>query len=334
MIKIVFSLILLSLFFITGCSSKKQVIIEKKELPSWYLHPKKSTNYTLYAVGEGEDKNMAIYSALDAMVATLGITISSQYSSEIVAKDGFIDSYQATSEKKINAKVQEIHISSYEIINAQKFGFRRYFVEIKSDKQKLFSSLEKELKYNFKTIQKIYTKNEKSDILRKLKLYKDVTNLTKSIKNILVVMNGLKPTFDDSIYLNKLQMLNGRYENLHSKISFSIDSNNDASNLKNIVANGLNVAKYKIDNLDGKNHFKIYISSKINKIKSYGFYLARSSIYIEVRDFKESVISSNTLNITTQSAQNYERAKENLVIKFSNIVKKQGIIKVLGLKID
>ncbi len=330
--KIILSLVIL-LFIVSGCSSKKRVVVETKELPVWYLNPTQSNPNNLYAVGEGENKDAALANALNAMVATLGTTISSEYKRKVVAKDGLVESYQSTSTNEVSAKVQEIRISNYEIINSKDFAFERYLVKVKSNKKKLFTSLEKELEQKFGIIQNRYMESKKYNAIKQLKYYKDSKNSTQNIKNILIVMHALDTSFKDSTYLDKLHIIENRYENLQSKISFSIGSNSDASKLKTAIADGLSIKKYKIKNINDKNHFNIYISSTTNRAKSYGFDLARSSISIKVQDSKGSVIGSSKLNITGQSTQGYKIAQENVAIKLHNMIKKEGIAKIIGLEI-
>jgi hypothetical protein len=327
-------LIMIIFFFIfNGCSSKKKIIVEKKELPTWYTSATKNTDDTLFAVGEGEDKKAALINALDSMIATLGITISSEYKSEVILKEGSINNYQLNSNKKIDAKVQKIYINNYELINFKKVGFKRYLVKIKSDKKKLFISLKKDIQNRLKNIQNIYINSKKYHAIKQLKCYKNSLEQINNIKSTLVILNNLDENFDDAIYLKELQTIKNRYETLHSKISFSITSNNDATNLKNIISSSLSDEKYKIKNTTNQKHFTIYISSTTNKIKSYGFYLARSSIFIETKDFKGDIVGSHKLNITGQSSQNYKIAKEDIAIRLTILIKKEGISKIIGLEI-
>jgi len=325
--------VLIALLFLSGCSSKKRVVVMDKDLPSWYQNPQMSNTQSMYAIGEGQNQQDAVANALNSMLSTLGVSISSEFNSKTTVQGGEVESYQKTSTNEVNAKVKQIRVSNYEIINSDDFDFKRYLVEIKSDRKKLFSGLEKELKQKFSTIQSKDKESRKYHALKRLEVYKSFESETRNVRNILIVMHSLKPNFDDTLYLRKLQIVDSQYNNLLSKISFSINTNKDAKNLRAVISNGLTDEKYKINNKRSKNHFKVYISSTTNKAKSYGFNLARSAISITTKDYKGNVVASNKLNITGQATQGTKIAKENVAVKLNTMVKKDGISKVLGLGI-
>jgi len=323
----------LALIFLSGCGSQKRIVVQKRELPAWYVNPTKSTPNTLYAVGEGQNKQEAVANALNNMASTLSVSLSSEFNTKSVVKDGIIESQQTTSVSEINTKVSTIRITNYEVINSKDFSFKRYLAEVKSDKRKLFTGLKKEIDQKLEIIKNKNIEVQNYNAIKKLATYKDAKLSTSDIKSTLLVMNSLNASFNDASYIDKLQKIDNRYDKLLSKISFSINSNRDAKNLKSSIANGLSVKKYNIKNSSGINHFKIYLSSKTLKAKSYGFDLARSAISITVKDSNGVMVGSNKLNITGQSTQGYKIAKENVAMKLNGIVKKDGIAKVIGLEI-
>jgi len=330
----IFLILFMSLLIFSACSSKKRVVAEAKTLPSWYTNQTKSDRNTLYSVGEGEDKASAIANALNNMASTLSVSIESDFNTKSVVRDGLVSSVQRDSTSEIRSKVKKIRIGDYQIIHAQEFGFLRYIVAVKSDKYKLFTSLDKEISQNFSIIQRKYEEAEEFNTLKKLSIYKKAKESLANIKNTLIVMHTLNPGFDDTAYLSKALEIENRYESLLSKITFSIDANEDAKNLMASVANGLSLEKYKIIKKPaGKNHFQIRIVSSTSQAASYGFTLARSAISITVKDNESAVIGSNKLNLTGQSTQGYAIAKENVAVKLNAKILETGIVKVLGLEL-
>ena len=326
--------VFLALFILSGCSSKKRVVVAPKTLPTWYTNEIKSNATTLYSVGEGEDKAQAIANALSNMAATLSVSISSEFSTKSVVRDGTISSVQTDSINEIQSKVKRIRISNYQIINTKEFGFQKFLVAIQSDKEKLFSSLSKEIEQNFDIIQIKYEESKQFNLVKRISIYKNAKESTANVKNTLIVMNSLKPSFDDTRYIRELLEIENRYDSLLSKITFSIDANNDARKLMPSIANGLSLSKYKISKkAKGKNHFRIRLNASTVKARSYGFTLARSAISITVKDHTDKVIGSNKLNITGQSTQGYEVAKENVSVKLNAKVIQQGIEEIIGLEL-
>lgn len=317
------------LFLFSACASQKRaVVVNAKELPSWYKNPLKSSSATMYATGEGESKEEAVAIALSSMASTLSVSISSQFKTKNVVKEGVVESFQTTSTNEVQSDVQKIRISNYEVLEAEEIGFKKYIVLVKSEKKKLFDSLKKELEQKISLAQA----REAANAIKELNMYKEQKISLEDIPNIVTVMSVLDEGFDGSKYIQKIREIDAQYEKLLDSITFSLESDNESQNLTAPLQKGLSAKKLTIKEGSGKNHFKISISSKIEKASSYGFILARSAISITIKDNRDSIIGSNKLNITGQSTQGYDIAKESIAIKLGEMIKKEGVEKVLGLE--
>ena len=322
-----------SLLFLSGCGSQKRVVVaQKKEVPSWYEHPPKSSSSELYAVGSGPDKQSAITDALTHMISTLSISVSSKFSAKTVVKEGSVNSYSGVYTDESSSEIINIRISNYELIESQSLGFKNYIVLVKSNKKKLFDSMKKEIEQSFEIIEKEKRSVEHLNMMKHLSFYRKSKETLSSLPNTLIVMSELNAVFDGSQYLSQAQAISAEYENLLATITFSIKSNNEAKNLMAPIAKGISAKKFKIANSSGKNHFKVMIKSDIQKASSYGFTLARSAITITITDSSGATIGSNKLNITGQSSQGFGIAKENVAIKLNALIEKEGIAKVIGLE--
>ena len=326
--------IILSVLFVAivlnGCFSSKRVVTQTKEFPSWYSNPQNSTSNTLYAVGEGENKRVAINKALNEIVATLRVTISSEFISKTEVSKGDRESYQVTSSNEIQSRVEKIKINNYEVSNEKDFGFEKYLVEVKIEKRKFFLGLAQELDSSFSRMEK---RTQKPNAIEQLGVYQKDKDALVHINNTLSVMRALDSGFDDALYIKKVLEVKNRHTNLLSQISFSLHPNRDANNLRASFSKGLSDAKYHLRNGSGSKHFKVYISSRTNRAKSYGFDLARSSILVSVKDYRGTIIGSNKLNLIGQSTQGYPIARENVAIKLNAMIQKEGIAKIIGLNI-
>ncbi len=328
-VKIFATLIAILLLFSACGTPKRMVVAESKTMPLWYANPPKSTTSTLYATGEGESREEAIANALSAMASTLSVSISSQFKTKNVVQEGVIESVQTTSTNEVQSDVQKIRISHYEVAQTEEFGFKKYLVLVQSEKKKLFESLQKELEQKFSLAQ---TK-ETSNGLKQLSIYKEQKVLLQSVPNMLTVMSVLNESFDGSKYIKKLKEFDERYAELLSSISFHIESDGESQNLKAPIQKGLSAKNFTLKESSGKNHFKIKLTSQIEQASSYGFTLARCAIQITTKDPNGAIVGSNKLNITGQSTQGYAIAKENIAIKLNEMIKKEGIAKVLGLEL-
>jgi len=331
-------LILISLsFFVlvfSGCGTQKRVVVaKKKEIPTWYEHPPKSSTTELYAVGHGRDRQSAITDALTQMVSTLSVCVSSKFSAKTVVHEGSMNSVNSLYTDESTSEVKKIRISNYELLESQSLGFKNYIVLLKSNKKKLFKSMKEEIEQKFETIDKEKISVSHLNMIKQLAFYKKSKESLVSLQNTLFIMNELNASFDGSIYLSKAQAINAEYEDLLSSITFSIDSNKQAKNLIAPIAKGISSKKFKIIKRSGKNHFTIMVKSDIQRAFSYGFTLARSAITITTKDSTGAVISSNKLNITGQSTQGFTIAKENVAVKLNALIEKKGIAKVVGLEL-
>ncbi len=317
------------LLLLSACASQKQsVVASKKELPEWYKNPTKTNISTMYATGEGESREEAVAVALSALASTLSVSISSEFKTKSVVQEGDIESSQATSTNEVRSDVKKIRISNYEVVAAEEIGFKRFIVLVKSEKGKLFESLKKELEQKISLIQIGTTLNA----IKELNSYKEQKSSLQDVPNILTVMSVLDESFDGTKYIKKVKEIDEKYEKLLNSITFSVESDRESQNLMAPIQKGLSAKKLTIKEGSGKNHFRITISSKTEQASSYGFSLARCVINIITKDYNGAIIGSNKLNITGQSTQGYNIAKENVAIKLNDMMKKDGIEKVLGLE--
>ncbi len=327
------TILILTLLLFSACGAQKRVVVVEKKAPTWYDNPPLSDSNTLYEVGQGYTKKEAIDNALSMMVSTLSVSIESKYHSKSVENQGSVENYQKTVSNEINSEVKKIRISNYEVVKAEEFGFKDYRVLVKSDKRKIYSSLKKEMEQKFSFIDKRSKDIQKLNAIKQMRYYKKAKESVADVPDTLTVLSSLESRFNPDKYLDKLQKVQRKYEQLLNSISFSIKTNSDARNLKDPIRDGLAQKKYQIKDAKGSSHFTITVTNKIQKAKAYGFDLARSAIAINVKDYRGSIIGSNKINIIGQSTQGYEIAKESVAIKFQAMIEKEGIENILGLKL-
>ncbi|CAI6144117.1 MAG: hypothetical protein SPLUMA2_SPLUMAMAG2_00111 [uncultured Sulfurimonas sp.] len=97
------------------------------------------------------------------------------------------------------------------------------------------------------------------------------------------------------------------------------------------LSKGLSAKRLKLKQAKGTSHFNIYVNTRIEEAKAYGFWLARSEISIKTKDYQGVIVGSNSLQIIGQSSQSFAIAKQNIAFKLSTLIQNEGIAKVLGL---
>ena len=327
-------ILMAAVLLLSACGSSKRVVVKQKELPSWYTNPPLSNEQSLYAIGEGKEKQEAITNALSLLLSTLNVSISSKYSAKTVVKEGTHNknSSDATYINETESEVQKISITNYELLKAEKLGFKHFAVLVKVDKAKLFNGLKRELEQKFQLIASEERNLQSKNALEQLQFYKKSLDSLKNLPNTLAVMSTLRPSFNTASFLNKYENLQKKHDKLLQSISFWVESN--FKPLASPIAKGISAKKLMIKKRNDSKHFRVYLHADIKRATAYGFTLARANISIKTKDAKGNIIAENSLNLVGQSSQGYSIAKQDLVKKLNKLIKKEGIAKVLNLDIN
>lgn len=325
-------LLFITLFLLLGCSAKDDLDLSfKKTLPQWYVNPPQTSQTVLYSIGEGESKEVALKNALNMMASTLSVSIESSYNSTKFVQEGRVNTNQLDVENKISSSVKNIRISSYELLEYEEVGFRNHILLVKIDKSKLFESLKSELEQDFSLVDAELKSLSLYNALAQLSGYKKIKAKLDDVPNRLIVMSVLDNSFDAEMYIKRVQKINTSYDELRSSITFEIKVDNNSANLEAPLRAALNDKKLKTAQKGADKHFRIFIKSDIQMADSLGFTLARSAIEISVEDYKGAIVAGERLNLIGQSTQGPEIAKQSLSMKFSDLIKKEGIEKIIGL---
>ncbi|ABB43931.1 hypothetical protein Suden_0652 [Sulfurimonas denitrificans DSM 1251] len=322
----------ITIFFLFGCSAKDEINLSlKKTLPLWYVNPPQSSQTKLYSVGEGESKEVALKNALNMMASTLSVSIESSYNSKKFVQEGMININQLDVQNIVSSSVRKIRISSYELLEYEEVGFRNHILLIQADKEKLFVSLKQELEQEFSMADAELKSLLSFNALEQISRYKKIKAKLEDMPDTMAVMSVLNNSFASEKYIKKLQKINTAYDELLSSITFEIKTDSASTNLEAPLRAALNAKKLESSQKSRDRHFKIFIKSDIQRATSLGFTLARSAIEISVEDDKGSIVAGNKLNLIGHSTQGYEIAKQSLSLKFSDMIKKEGIEKIIGL---
>lgn len=321
------------LVVLAGCGgSKPQIEVKQKPLPQWYTNPPQSNSSTLYALGEGKDKQEAIANALNYMASTLSVSIESTYNAKTRVREGSVaSSSDAQYTSDITSTVQKIRISNYRVIQQEKLGFKRYAVLVQSDKSQMFTSLKQELDQQIELYRAQENNLKSSEPIRLYKLYKDANAKLKSLPSTLVVMKELNSRFDTQRYLKTINYVQKQYNYYKSHINFLVRSN--VNGLATPVSKALSAQGFKIKNATGKLHYNVRVEATIHEAHSYGFTLARAELHIVTKNTTGVVVASNVIHLVGQSSQGYDVAVQDLVRRLDKKIETDGLDKVLNLPI-
>lgn len=326
----------LVLFFVlfAGCASKKERIsAPTKPLPSWYTHPPRSDASTLYEVGEGVDRHAAVTDALNLMAAGLSVTIASEYRSTATEKrrDDYAIS-EFSSQNDIRADVEKIRITNYSILEATEQSFRKYLVLVKAEKSDLAKGMKNDIDATFRSLESGEKALRDADALRRYFFYRDAVKEIKSVQASLRVVRLLDTAFDPTPYLDAQRDYEQRLTHLKQHIAFELSAHSSfADTLVPVVREGIAGENLFTGKKSNASLYRVEIKTSKEYATSMGVFLARTAIALQTADPSGTVVGTRTLHLIGQSSQSYAIAEANVAIKLKNVIKKEGILAVLGL---
>ena len=239
-----------------------------------------------------------------------------------------MESYQKDVSNDIKSEVERIKIANYEVVRAERVGFKDYRVLVKADKAKLFEGLKNETDRALQLLEARESKIAGEHALKRLSFYNNAKKRTQRVLNNISVMKVLRPSFHEAPYLRKIEAIDRKYKKTKSRISFTVGGGN--ASLRDVIKAALSKEGMRIGK-KGAEPFYVKLHADIKKARSYGFFLARSSITITTRDKNGNIAGSGKLNITGQSTQGYAIAVENIAVKLQKRLQKEGLWRVLGI---
>ena len=329
--------VLLIVMGLTGCGggSAPQPTYEEKPMPSWYVNPPANNEMFLYGLGEGMNIERATRNALDNMASRLSVTVESTYEVKTKIQKGYTESFSQNSERNLKSEVAKIRISNYEVDKSDKLAPGHFIVLVKSDKEKFYSSLVKELDVKFKTLNDKRAANATSNIIKKAYFYQEAVNETNDMMSTLLVLGTLNSKFDDAKYLKDIQTINAENEAVKKAINFVISSDKASINMAEAIRVALTDSGFKVVSSKAQNSDTVLVklTSRAEESQAMGFIVAKITTNIEVTTADGKTVGGNKLNINGQSPQSFELAKENGSKKLKEMIQKDGINTILGLKL-
>jgi len=334
---IVSLLISIGIFLLGGCSKNKPkpMTESSKQLPAWYLTPPAMTDEYLFGVGDGNTLEEARKSALENMISQLGITIASSYESTLNVHKDYREYFTKKTLHNIKSEITSLRISNYETLQSEKRAYNNYMMLIRSNKKQFIKSLIKELN---QIVNKIETQRRlirRSNVLSRYQFYHKASDELNDMFSMLLVLNTLDSTFQDESYMQTIATINAELQALKEQITFSLVSDVDSLGFQEEINVALTDKKMRIINESHSdiNHVVIALYATVNYALSHGFDIARVALVIEVKDYQGKIIGGNRMNLTGYATQGKAVALENASRKFRELIDKDGVGHVLGIKV-
>ena len=303
--------------FLIGCTAPS-INIGSNEIkyPKWYLNPTKDTSQTFYATGMGANEQDAINSALNSIASRISVEISSTFESE--TKNSTMSGYRKTSQKNINSRVDKIKFNNYNIIKKGSSS-DRIFLLLKVNKQNLVKGMRENIDLKLNNFD-MKLSNLKGSSYKKLKVLREIANLTQNLKTDFLIVNTIISQRDKNAMINKIDSYLNRYLNLKNKITFYIKNiNNSPKEYVDTLANIITKKGYNITNSPSSDTVIVNLNVTEYKIITLNKKIIKAKINIVLKD--KSCMDNFNLNIAGSSNSSYIVARAIVVKKFAKKVR-------------
>lgn len=302
--------IILSLlaFLFISCTSTKQIEIDKPKYPNWYLNQKFEDLSYLYGIGEGENIDEAIKSALISISSRLSLTISSNSTIKSNSYVDFREYITKESSQNISSFTENLTYSNYEIIDTQKISFNSIILNLKIKKIDLINSLSNKLNRVNKQLENSEIELKDKDPLTKFLNYKKLFNEYISIQNRVQILKKLDENFDDKNYFTKLDKIYNLALHNKSKSTFYITNYTNNQLIEDKLKEEINKDFPLLNRTNAI--YNIDITSNINKKNSHGFYIVDNYISFKIY-FGNKLIKTKNYLTKGASSNSFDDAINN-----------------------
>ena len=321
-------LVIVALFF-TGCGSPSVAPVTKpKMLPAWInsVPPSDNDDY-MYGMAIDVDRESAIRSALNDMVAKLGTTIESSYKSHQEVQGAYS---KLTVSSEIKADVSRIKINNYRVIKSYKISYKEFAVIIETDKKKFVNGLKESLQQEKESITQEYKTLQSRDAITRYNTKKKLAKRAKSLLPSVLIIADMDKSFDKRSNLNFIQRMQEEFFKESKSLKFYIVGNKQSTRFVDKIKNYLSREGFSVVNSkNGAVEIKIDTTFYISK---RGIPIAVFNINISVYDKNIRIGGKNTI-IKERYNGSLMSVYKNASIDFEKEINNKGINEVIGINL-
>jgi len=329
---------LCSLLFFSACSdtvSPQPTVVStsSQTLPQWYSEATNQDGSYIYGLGLSEDRKSALNSALNDVVSTLSVSVSSHYSQQQHStRTNGDESYNIDVQEHVNVITDEIKLTDYEVINQAQLSDGRFVIQIRVNKQQLFKNMYESLENTFKLLE--VTLENKTDTLEKIIIYKKYRARLRHQMKTLDIMRTLNPAFDDTVFKNKYAKVISTYNKLLVNKTFKLNVNDPYGAYTSYIYQDLaqdGVVLTKSDNYDYYINVDISEEREIS-VRRHVITFLTTTFKIgvgEKRSHKDHFFTTFSLN--SESDESIEKARALIVQELIKMTDRSGVFSNLKM---
>ena len=324
-------LYLVLIFIFTGCLGGSKP--EPVNYPNWYFNPPKSDSMYLYGKGEGLSEKEAVDAGLNRIASTLSVSVESSFESQKnIYQAGGREEYSRNVSNNIKSNVAKITFNNYELFNMARVG-NKTIVVVKVDREKLFAGKKKEYDSSKRKISDLHKLSKNKSIIEKLNKLKEVNKASDKAVSLAFLLNTLKDSYKIERDLKTFEGYKKEERAVRSSIKFYIKADKNSKLLAEPIRVALNEGGMKVINRFSKNKnvVQIILNSRDKKAEAMGRKIVKTTLNITLKTNRGNVLSSNKLTLVGKSSFDYGQAKESVSRNLAKQIKKDGVMKTIGL---
>lgn len=325
-----FSIVAVCLFVAVGCSSKPKLNLqEDKPLPEWYLNPAANTADVLTGVGAGETLEQATQSALNDLIARLGVSIESKFES---VTESTRYTYSKSSKEEIKSEVSKIRISNYDLVTSEQVRYNQYVALVQSKRAQFTKDLTQQINDKLAAEQHAINLVKTDNALKRYYVAKQAYESVRELESNIIVLSSMDPSFDNEHYQNQILKFRQQSESARRHVNFVIRADRRSAKTAKPIKNALSQQGFAVGNSQMRDGVLVVnVNSDVNHSRSHGFQIADIVLHIRVTDHQNRQVGANSVSLRGAATRGSALAEEEAIREFSDEIKAHGIAKVLGI---
>lgn len=325
---------LCTLLCFTACNDTSQpkpaVVTSTHTLPAWYIHSSNQDGSYIYGLGLSNSRQAALNSALNDVVSTLSVSVSSHYAQQRNSqRENGAESYSVDIQERVNVITKEIKLTDYEILHQEQLDDGRFVVQVRVSKQRLYKSMYEKLENTFKQLET--SLSGKSDTLEKIMIYRKYLSLLKHQMDNLAILRTLNPAFDDMTFKALYENKQKAYNKLIADKTFKLSVNDPYGAYAAYIYEGLaqdGLVLTKGDSYDYYIHCDIKEESEIAVRRNVITFLT-TTFSISVGDsHTDKALFFTTFSLKSESDESIEKARSLIVEALINKTERYGVFDI------
>lgn len=303
--------------------------------PSWYLSPPDGGATLLVGAGEGDDLEGARLAALDQVACTLGVTVSSTFSTlEEAASVGGRETYSKEVAHRVVGETGRVKLNNHKVLKGEWVG-RRAYVLVGVDKMLMASEEQAELHRLDREITDACARARTGSVADKIRQLEPVEQKREQAKVLLSTLLSLGGAEEPQQYLDRYGLCVSTLRRALSEVVITLDLDEGSEPLASHLREALSRNGYRLAEECGADvESCLHVSARTARVRSEasGVTIVKLQTAFTVTTADGLAVGGSAVETLGHSVSGEEQALLSAGRAFGAQAKSPGILQVLGLQ--